>query len=392
MASWILHVDMDAFFAAVEKRDNPKLQHKPVIIGGHPNKYPRGVVSTCCYEARKYGVRSAMSSHEAFRRCPNGIFVLPNHDEYLKVSREIMDIFYGFSPLVEPLSIDEAFIDVTGCEKLFGTPLTIAKSIQARVLKLTGLTCSIGIAPNKFLAKLASDLKKPNGITLIKEDEVSKILDPLSVGKIWGIGPKQQEKLGTMGIKTIGNLKKLTEDQLTNLLGISGTKLWSLARGIDLRQVSIHSKVKSISNEQTFMEDIDDKETIRRYIINLSDKVSRRMRIQGLKGKTVTLKLRFSDFKTITSQITLDNPGNLPSEICKTALTAYNDNKETKNKKIRLIGVGVSNLCDEDNVEQISFFEDRSAKDKEQNLQGSIDNILKKYGDEALYRASFKKK
>ncbi|QNO15682.1 DNA polymerase IV [Alkalicella caledoniensis] len=389
MEKWILHVDMDAFFAAVEKRDNPTLKDKPVIVGGHPHKYPRGVVSTCCYEARKYGVRSAMSTYEALKRCPGGVFVLPQQDKYTEVSREIIKVFSQYTPLVEPISIDEAFLDVSGCEKLFGSPSNIAEGIQRKIFEVTSLTCSIGIAQNKFLAKLASDLNKPNGITFINPNEIEKTLDPLPVSKIWGIGPKQQKKLYDIGVKTIGNLKRLSVEQLTPLFGINAPKLWNLSRGIDDRVVETETVIKSISNEQTFMEDIEDIDILKHYLVFLTDKVSRRMRNQNIKGKTITLKLKFSDFTTSTSQTTLDVPVNLPSEIFNIALPLLKGG--TKKRRVRLLGVGVSNLSLDGSGEQMSLFEDTSSKEKEKKLQGSIDNILEKFGDKALYRASSKK-
>ena len=382
---------MDAFFAQVEKRDNPHLMDKPVIIGGHPENYSRGVVSTCCYIARKYGVKSAMSTTEAYRRCPEGIFITPNGKKYSNVSREIMAIFHQYTPLVEPVSIDEAFLDVSGCEKLFGPPLEIAKDIQKKVYDITNLTCSIGVAPNKFLAKLASDLKKPNGITVINSDEISEVLDPLAVNKIWGIGPKQKHKLSSLGINTIKDLKKLSLEQLKSLFGINGSQLYNLSRGVDYRKVQKADEVKSVSNEQTFMEDISDPNLIRKILLELSDKVSRRLRNQKIKGKTVSIKVRDHNFNTYSSQITVTNPVCLPSDIYKIAMDLFNK-PEYEGRKIRLLGVGVSNLSSETCQYQIDLFEDEDLKEKEATLQKSIDNILDKYGDKVIYRASLKTK
>ncbi|MFW6389538.1 MAG: DNA polymerase IV, partial [Halanaerobiales bacterium] len=240
----IMHIDMDAFFAAVEQLDNPELKGKPVIVGGtHLDN--RGVVSTASYEARKYGVHSAMAIVEAKRLCPDGIFVSGRMKRYQEISANIFDIFKGFTPLVEKISIDEAFLDLTGCHKLFGDSYQIGSKIKNKIKEELGITASIGLAPNKFLAKLASDMDKPDGFFIIEEDQIDNILEPLSVRKIWGVGKKSAELLESRGIKTIRDLKQLSQNDLKALFGKSGTKLYKLCRGIDNRRVSTEEEVKS---------------------------------------------------------------------------------------------------------------------------------------------------
>lgn len=388
----ILHIDMDAFFANVEKRDNPLLKDVPVVVGSHPHKSPRGVVSTCCYIARKFGVRSAMPTTEALRLCPTAVFIEPNSKRYSEVSSEIMKIFLNYTPLVEPISIDEAFLDVGGCEKLFGTPLEIARLIQSEVFNKLGLTCSIGVAPNKFLAKLASDLKKPNGITVINSQDVDKVLDPLPVSKIWGVGIKQQSKLNSLGIKTIADIKKLEILQLESLFGSLGTSLYNLSRGIDERKIETTTEIKSISNETTFSHDISDDNIIKANLIKLADKVSRRLRMKNLVGRTIMLKIRYDDFRTTTSQVTLPEPTSLPSMIISNVWDMYTK-REHKNKKVRLIGVGVSKFEDKSINTQLSLFADTDKEQREKresNLHSSIDKILSKFGDKAIIRGSEK--
>lgn len=389
METPILHVDMDAFFANVEKRDNPELMDLPVIVGIHPKKSSRGVVSTCCYIARRYGIKSAMSTVEAIRLCPEAVFVEPSSLRYSEVSKKVMKCFFNYTPQVEPVSIDEAFLDVSGCEKLFGGPMEIAKSLKKQIYEKTSLTCSVGIAPNKFLAKLASDLNKPNGITLITKDNMEEILDPLPVNKIWGVGKKQKEKLFSMGIKTISDLKKLEQWHLQTLFGVLGVNLYNLSRGIDHRKVETAQETKSISNEITFNEDIIEERIIKSYLLTLSDKVSRRLRNHGFIGKTVHVKIKYSDFKTVTSQISLSDPTSLPSEIFRSVWDLYLK-REAKGKKIRLIGVGVSNLYPDNYTQQLSLFTDSEKKEKENNLLNSLDSILEKYGEKAIYRGSEK--
>lgn len=389
METPILHVDMDAFFASIEKSDNAKLMDLPVIVGTHPKKSTRGVVSTCCYIARKYGVKSAMSTVQALILCPEAVFIEPNLLKYAEVSKKVMECFFSFTPQVEPVSIDEAFLDISGCENLFGSPMEIAKSLRKEIYKKTSLTCSVGIAPNKFLAKLASDLNKPNGITLITKDNIEQILDPLPVHKIWGVGKKQKEKLFSIGIKTIADLKRLEKAHLETLFGVLGANLYNLSRGIDYRKVETAQETKSISNEITFSEDIIEESIIKSYLLKLSDKVSRRLRKHCLIGKTIHLKIKYNDFETVTSQASVSDPTSLPSEIFRSVWNLYLK-RQLKAKKIRLIGVGVSNLYPDNYTQQLSLFTDSKKKERENKLLNSLDSILEKYGEKAICRGSEK--
>src|SRR5690554_2393649 len=261
MALNIMHVDMDAFYAAVEQMDKPELKGKPVIVGG-VSLSNRGVVSTASYEARKYGVHSAMPIVEAKRLCPDAVFLPGRHERYSEVSRQIFEIFYQYTPLVEQISIDEAFLDLTGCSRLFGDSIQIGRRIKEDIYNKFGLTASIGLARNKFLAKLASDMEKPDGFFVIEDKDIDRILEPLDVNKIWGVGKKTAEILRSRGIDTIGRLKTLPLEELENLLGKNGIRLYYLSRGIDNRRVEVDNPVKSISHEEIFAENISDKNAI----------------------------------------------------------------------------------------------------------------------------------
>ncbi|WP_353892678.1 DNA polymerase IV [Proteinivorax hydrogeniformans] len=384
----IIHMDMDSFFAAVEKRDRPQLKDKPVIMANDPKENPRAVVSTACYVARKFGVKSAMSAAHAQRLCPDGIFIAPNKNKYAKESKIIMEILHSFTPAVEPLSIDEAFLDVKGCEKLWGSSREIAKKIQQKILKETGLTCSLGIAPNKYLAKLCSDYKKPNGITYLPPDKVNQFLLPLEVGKIWGVGGKLKAELNKLGIYTVADLQKCSQSFLTKRFNKMGTQLWSLARGIDNRPVQSVQKAQSISREYTFKEDIRDKNYLGGVVYSISDEISRKLRAEDIKAKTVYIKVKFSCHKTITRQISIISGTMLSSEISQKAVKLLEDVFKFEKQPIRLLGVGVANLTSQES-KQLSFFDDADITgEKEEKLLASLDEVLKKYGESSVFRAS----
>ena len=336
MALNIMHVDMDAFYAAVEQMDNPELKGKPVIVGGISN---RGVVSTASYEARKYGVHSAMPIAEAKRLCPHGIFLPGRHERYSEVSRQIFAILYQYTPIVEKVSIDEAFLDLTGCSRLFGNSIQIGRRIKADIYNKFGLTASIGLASNKFLAKLASDMEKPDGFFVIEEKDIDRILEPLDVGKIWGVGKRTAEILKSKGIDTIGRLKTLTIEELETLLGKNGVRLYYLSRGIDNRRVEVNNPVKSISHEETFAEDISDRNLILASLLRMSIKVSRRLRKAGLVGNTIEVKIRYGDFTTYTRSISISVGTNQTDIIYQKAIYLLEKNK-LLNRPIRLLGVG----------------------------------------------------
>lgn len=382
----IIHVDMDAFFAAVEVRDNPEYRGKPVIIGGDPRRDVRAVVSTASYEARKYGIHSAMPLVQAWRLCPNGIFLRGSMTKYAQVSRQIMQIFSRYTPLVEPLSIDEAFLDVTGCEKLFGSPPEIAARIQADVQRELDLSCSVGVAPNKFLAKLASDLKKPNGLTIILPDQIEAILHPLPIEKLWGVGEKTAVKLKNMGIDTIGQLAKLPQTLLTTAFGKMGAGLWYLARGEDVRVVETSREAKSISRETTFPRDIADLEVIRAVLLELADDVALSLRRHQFLAGTVTLKLRYGNFETITRQGALPAPACLTMPIYSKALELLS-RVNLQGRGIRLVGVGSGGLSDSAGSRQLSFFEDPGLV-REEKIAEAIDRVSDRYGRGAVKRAT----
>jgi len=341
----IFHIDMDAFFAAVEQQDNPEFKNKPVIVGADPKGgRGRGVVSTASYEARKYGIHSAMPISRAFELCPHGIFVRPRMDRYSEISEIIFSIFQRYTPLVEATGIDEGFIDCTGCERLFGAPVEIAKKIKHDITLETSLTASIGVASNKSIAKIASDMNKPDGITRCEEGQEKQFLSPLPIGKLWGAGKVTVERLESVGIKKIGDLASLDPSVAESILGKSGLHLWYMSQGIDNRPVIPDvSDRKSISEEHTFERDTDDSSAVYEIILRNCDRVTTRLRGAGMKARTVTLKIRLEGFETSTRRITLNEPFSDLGTMKKYSFQMFRD-YERKGKKIRLIGVGVSGL------------------------------------------------
>ena len=375
-----MHVDMDAFFASVEQEDNPKLKGKPVIIGG-VSLSNRGVVSTASYEARKYGVHSAMPIIKAKQLCPNGIYLPGRHRRYEEISQQIFAIFRSYTPVVEKLSIDEAFLDLTGCHRLFGSSRKIGELIKKEIKNKTGLVASIGIAPNKFIAKLASTLDKPNGFMIIDEEEVNEVIDPLPISKMWGVGDKTEKKLRDIGIKTIGMLKSLSLHELTNMFGKFGQNLYYLSRGIDQREIEAESETKSISQEETFSSNLSDDERIHAALMKMVEKVTRRLRKKNLRGSTIFIKIRYNDFSTYTRRKTLNQTVNQTDIVFTIAKKLIHDNNLTK-KPVRLLGIGISNLTDEKS-KQLSLFADDSNKNK---LTNTIDKIRDKYGEGSVKR------
>lgn len=366
----ILHVDMDAFFAAVEQREHPEWRGKPVIVGSGPHE--RGVVSTASYEARKFGVHSAMPSREAYRLCPHGIFTPGNHRLYSEVSAQIFDIFYRFTPFVEGLSCDEAFLDVYGSFKLFGSAFEIGEKIRKAIREELHLTASVGVATNKFLAKLASDMNKPDGITLVPSEprEIQRFLAPLSVRSIYGVGGTFAKHLNQVGIRTIGDLQNTPLNTLVGLLGENTAEhLYSLAFGVDSREVINERVEKSISREYTFGEDTTDKEGVRQVLLELASDVGAQLRASGKYASTVKLKLRWSDFRTITRQRTL--PFVICDDFSIRDATLELFSQQNIEAPIRLIGIGVSGLVDElaPSDPQLTLFDDPSTERSEETLK-----------------------
>lgn len=380
----ILHVDMDAFFAAVEQRDHPQYRGKPVIVGADPKEgRGRGVVSTCSYEARKFGIHSALPISQAFKLCPQGIYVYPNGKLYKQVSQEILDIFYEFTDTVEPISIDEAFLDVTGSTKLFGNGEEIAKMIKKRIYEKERLTASVGMAPNKYLAKIASDLEKPDGLVVVKPDQIQAFLKPLDISRLWGAGKKTEQTLHKMGINTIGDLAKFPKDILNKKLGKMGGHFYNLSHGIDDRPVFYNSDIKSVSNEHTFDKDVLDEDTLLKTLLQLSEKVGYRLRKKDLKGKTIHLKLRYSNFSTITRNKTLPEAVDSTQVLFQTIKQLFEKNYQT-GRRVRLLGVGISGFGNV-KARQLSLF-DRNSKrnDKLDKLQ---DMLIDRFGKKIVSRA-----
>lgn len=383
----ILHIDMDAFYAAVEQHDNPSLRGKPVIVGGDAEK--RGVVSAASYEARPYGVHSAMPISQAKRLCPQGIFLPVRLGRYQEVSEQIFEILRMYTPLVEPLSLDESFLDVTGSEKLFGPALKIAKEIKKRIFESTGLTASAGIAPNKFLAKIASDLKKPDGLVEIKPEEVQDFLRNLPISKLWGVGKATEETLKGMGICRVGQLAAYPMEAIERQLGKFGRELVALARGEDDRPVVPEAEAKSISQEETFTPDLWELGTMKKVLLEQSERVAWDLRKQRLKGRTVQLKVRYPDFSLVTRSTTLPSPTDQAIEIYQAALKLL-ERTEALPRKTRLLGVGVSNLRPRDEPEQLSLF--HSHRLKVERSTEAVDRIRDKFGPQAIKRASLAEK
>ncbi len=351
----IVHVDMDAFFAAVEQMDHPEYRGKPVVVGADPMAgRGRGVVSTASYEARQYGIHSAMPISRAYRLCPQAIYVRGRYSRYRELSRKIMDILKTFTPIIQQISIDEAFLDLTGRVKDHAEAEHAGRRIKQKIREETGLTASLGIATNKFVAKIASDLEKPDGLTVCPPGEEKQFLADLPIRKLWGVGEKTAKKLMRMGFRTIGDIAKTDQLDLVRQLGSWGLQLWKLANGIDNRPVSGTSVRKSISEETTFLEDVDDPQIIEETLKKIAEGLAHSMRQKGIKGRTVTLKIRLEDFETHTRSQTLPEFINEAETIHSLALSQFRAFK-TKGKKIRLIGIGVSQL-NTIGGEQLSLF------------------------------------
>ena len=392
----ILHLDLDAFYASVEILDNPELRGKPVIVGGEER---RGVVAAASYESRKFGVHSAMPTATARRLCPHGVFLPVRMSRYAEMSDEVFAIYRRFTPLVEPLSIDEAFLDVTGCERLFGSAEEVARKIKAAVREETGLTVSAGAASNKFIAKIASDLGKPDGLTVVPAGGEQVFLDPLPVGKVWGVGKVTGEALSVRGIRTIGDLRRASRETLVRAFGAHGEHLHELSRGIDDRPVETEREAKSIGHEETYDHDLRDRGVMRRELLSLSDRVSSRMRRGGIKGRTVTLKVKYNDFVQVTRAITLTDPTDDGGTIYRCALDLLLDT-EAGTRPVRLLGISVSRLLPaagaqkKERMEQLGLFGRPRAglpdppapvdPEKKERVNRAVDRIRQKFGAKGI--------
>lgn len=381
-ANYILHIDMDAFYASVEVRDNPDLQGKPVLVGGSPGQ--RGVVAACSYPAREYGIHSAMPMSQALRRCPQAVVLPVRMSRYVEVSRQIHQIFRNYTPDVESISIDEAFLDVTGCLRLFGDAETIGRDIKAEIKEQTQLTASVGLAPNKFLAKLASDLEKPDGFVVITEDTKQQVLDPLAVSKIWGIGKVTYKELLKHGIRTIGQLRTAPKYQLAMVFKNQADDILKLAQGIDHRKVESHTAAKSLSAEETFSTDVSDREILLRVLQNQVEEVAQRLRAEKLQCRTITLKFRYGDFRTITRSLTLDKPCHTTQILLHEAGRLFDQWYRKSAGALRLLGFGTAGLTAE-GAGQALLFSD-PVEEKQKKVDAVYDEIRGKFGKDSLKR------
>jgi DNA polymerase IV len=378
----ILHIDMDAFYASVEVRDNPALRGKPILVGASPQQ--RGVVSACSYEARTFGIHSAMPMSQAIRLCRHAIVLPVRMERYVEVSRQIRQIFYAYTPQVEPLSLDEAFLDVSGCISLFGSAEIIGQKIKQDIRDKTGLTASVGLASNKFLAKLASDLQKPDGFVVITEDAKQQILDPLPVSKIWGIGHVTNSALEKIGITTIQQLRMAPRYKLSMVFGNQIEDILRLAQGIDHRCVEPHAEAKSISAEETFPADIRDKHVLTSILIHQVEEVSQRLRAEKLLARTITLKFRYGDFRTTTRSVTMDYPVNVTHLLLQEAETLFEQWYKKSAGALRLLGFGASGLSPEGAGQKWLFSDPQEEKQKK--IDSAFDKIREKYGDSSVRR------
>jgi DNA polymerase-4 len=377
----ILHVDMDAFYASVEERDRPELKGKPVIVGGTGG---RGVVAAANYVVRQYGVRSAMPMREALRRCPEAVCVHPRMSRYKEVSGRIFEIFHQFTPIVEGLSLDEAFLDVTASQQLHGDPLVIATEIRSRIRATTGLTASVGIAPNKLLAKIASDLNKPDGMFRIGADNLQATLDPLPIQKLFGIGPKTLPAVHAAGIRSFGELRAAGDELVWRVFGKHGRLMRERASGIDDRPVEAHREEQSISAEQTFDTDIKDGPDLRAHLMRLADRTATRLRAHDLAAGRVTVKIRRGDFTTFTRQRSIEPPTQDTAVVSRVAQSLFDEWSATRSAAaVRLLGVGVGDLR---TLTQTDLFS--PGPPKESRLDAAIDGIRGRFGTELLTRAS----
>ena len=386
MSRIILHADMDAFYASIEQRDRPELRGRPVVIGGLG---PRGVVSTASYEARPFGVHSAQPTAQARRLCPDAVYLTPRMEHYVSVSRQVREVFDGFTDLVEPLSLDEAFLDVSGSTRLFGDGVAIAERLRAQVLERTGLTVSVGVAANKYVAKVASDLDKPDGLTHVPAGQEAAFLAPLPVGRLWGAGKATQARLGALGLRTLGDVQRRSEAELVAALGdASGRHFFRLCRGQDERPVVPDRDPKSVSRETTFGQDVADDARLRDVLLELAEDVGRRLRKQGLAGRTVRLKLRYPPFETHSRQVRLPAPTDEDLVLFRAARGLL-EALRPPGKPVRLIGVGAADLgpAGEKQVQGDLFAAAEGPEPGGEVVDRTLDAIRDRFGSGAAGRA-----
>ncbi len=395
-ARHILHADMDAFYASIEQRDNPELRGKPVIVGAAS---ARGVVAAASYEARQFGVRSAMPGFRAKQLCPQGIFLRANIERYARVSEQIHRVFEDFTPIIEPIALDEAFLDITGSMRLFASSVDLARQLKAKVREVTELVVSVGVGPNKLVAKIACTLGKPDGLKVVQPSEVRELLDPLPIRRLWGVGPVMERTLTQLGIERFVDLVQYDSQKLAAALGNHAFELQALARGEDEREVEASRAPKSYGEENTFDRDVLDRETVSTTLVAHAEAIARRLRSDGYKGRTVTLKMKLGkargsriargknfgeepDYPLLTRAKTLKEPTADGRVIHKAALAAWD--KEALTEPVRLLGISVSNLM-ADGDGQLDLFQEKKRDD---NLGPALDKIRERFGKTAIYRAT----
>ena len=375
---------MDAFYASVEVLDDPSLKGRPVIVGGD---FRRGVVSAASYEARAFGVHSAQPIVTARRLCPQGVFLPVRMARYQEISKHIFSFFFLFTPLVEPLSIDEAFLDVTASTRLFGPPEAMARKIKAVIRENTGLSLSAGVATNKFLAKIASDLHKPDGLTVVPPEGIRAFLDPLPIGRLWGVGEATRKALDQFSVITIGDLGRLPLSLLEKKFGEHGRRLYELARGMDDREVQTNHEIKSVGQEETFDADLLELEVLKKALLSLSQRVTRRMRRNGFAGRTITLKVKYQDFRQITRSLTLpdttDDGRTVYRQVC-----GLLSKTEAGRRPIRLLGISISHPDRPYQNQQLSIFGSEVRPASGNHLNRAIDIIQEKFGSQVVRPAA----
>jgi DNA polymerase-4 len=375
---------MDAFFASVEQRDNPDLRGRPVLVGGTG---PRSVVAAASYEARAFGCRSAMPMAQALRLCPHAVVVGGGYSRYSAVSDRVFAIFERATPIIQPLSIDEAFLDVTGSRRAVGEPVSIARQIRASVREEVGLTVSVGIAPNKFLAKLASDMNKPDGLTVITAENAQETIDPLPVTAIPGVGGAAQNALTRLGARSIRDLRLLPPELLAQRLGSFGPRIHELAHGRDERPVITDRRAKSVGHEQTFGHDLAEPDELLAVMLDQAQQVARRLRAKARRARTITVKIRFGDFQTITRAHTLDRSTDDAGAIFAAARALFHAWAETAFQPVRLVGLSASQLTEPGEPEQLGLFDSPESDARRRRVEAAFDAINTKFGDRAITRA-----
>ncbi|MEO1525814.1 MAG: DNA polymerase IV [Planctomycetota bacterium] len=381
----IVHVDMDAFYASVEQRDHPDLRGKPVVVGGGSG---RSVVSAASYEAREYGIHSAMSGRRAAELCPHAVFVRGDLSKYADVGRQVREIFQRYTPIVQPLSLDEAFLDLAGTERLHGDAESVGVAIRNDIREELDLPASVGIAPRKFVAKIASDLEKPNGFVVVTEEKLISFLDPLPVSRLWGVGKVGAKRLDRLSLRTFRDIRVYDQELLASHLGEWGRHLWRLANGIDARQVVADHRSKQISHERTFSSDLTDISLLRSVVCSLCEQTALRLRRHDRKCLTIGLKYRREDFRTFSRSITLPAATDSTTTILETATGLLDSMRRDEPRPVRLIGVSLSSLTSTEAPQQLSLFEDEEHRQAERSIDRVADELKDRLGQQSIYRGS----